>query len=85
MNYTAIPSVKGQITIPPTIREKYGISKETPVIISDNNDGTIMIKVMKMVEHDDIAYREDKNGVGLSFKKGINPQVLIDAIKDIDG
>ncbi|MFH1284809.1 MAG: AbrB/MazE/SpoVT family DNA-binding domain-containing protein [Candidatus Peregrinibacteria bacterium] len=85
MNYTAIPSVKGQITIPSTIREKYGISKETPVIISDNNDGTIMIKVMKMVEHDDIAYREDENGVGLGFKRGINPQILIDAINDIDG
>lgn len=85
MNYTAIPSMKGQITIPPAIRAKYGISKETPVIISDNNDGTIMIKVMQMVAHDDIAYREDKNGVGLSFKKGLSPQVLIDAIKDIDG
>lgn len=85
MNYTAIPSIKGQITIPPTIREKYGISKETPVVISDNNDGTITIKVMKMVAHDDIAYREDEKGIGLSFKRGINPQVLIDAINDIDG
>lgn len=85
MNYTAIPSVKGQITIPPAIREKYGISKGTPVVISDNNDGTIMIKVMKMVGHDDIAYREDEKGIGLSFKKGISPQVLIDAINDIDG
>ena len=85
MNYTAIPSVKGQITIPPPIREKYGIGKETPVIISDNNDGTIVIKIMKMVDHDDIVYREDENGVGLSFKRGINPQALINAIKDIDG
>lgn len=85
MNYTAIPSIKGQITIPPTIRAKYGINKETPVIISDNNNGTITLKIMKMVDHDDIAYREDKNGVGISFKKGISPQALIDAIKDIDG
>lgn len=85
MNYTAIPSIKGQITIPPTLRKKYGICKETPVIISDNNNGTITLKVMKMVDHDDIVYREDKNGTGLSFKNGVSPQVLIDAINDIDG
>jgi bifunctional DNA-binding transcriptional regulator/antitoxin component of YhaV-PrlF toxin-antitoxin module len=85
MNYTAIPSIKGQITIPPAIRKKYAISKETPVIISDNNDGTITIKIMKMVEHDDIAYREDEKGIGLSFKRGVNPQILIDAIKELDG
>ncbi len=85
MNYTAIPSVKGQITIPPSIREKYGISKETPVIISDNNDGTIMLKIMKMVDYDGVEYREDKDGVGLSFNKGIDPQTLINAIKEIDG
>lgn len=85
MNYTALPSIKGQITIPSEIREKYSISKETPILISDNNDGTILIRVMKMVDHDDIVYREDKNGIGLSFKNGIDPQKLIDTIKEIDG
>lgn len=85
MTYTALPSIKGQITIPSEIREKYGIGKETPVLISDNNDGTIVIKVMRMIDHDDIIYREDKNGIGLSFKNGIDPQKLIDAVKKIDG
>ena len=85
MVYTAIPSVKGQITIPPAISEKYKISKETPVLISDNNNGTILIKIMRMVDNDDIVYREGKNGVGISFKNGIDPQVLIDAINEIDG
>lgn len=40
---------------------------------------------MKMPEHDNIAYREDEKGIKLSFKQGVNPQVLIDAIKEIDG
>lgn len=85
MVYTAIPSIKGQITIPPAIREKYNIGKETPVLISDNNDGTLLIKIMRMVDHDNVVYREDENGIGLNFKNGIDPKVLIDAIKEIDG
>ncbi len=29
MEYTVLPSVKGQITLPPKIRKKYEISKNT--------------------------------------------------------
>ena len=85
MTYTALPSIKGQITIPSEIRKKYGISKETPVLISDNNDGTIMIRIMSLVDHDDIVYTEGKDSVGITFKNGIDPQVLLKAIKKIDG
>ena len=85
MTYTTIPSVKGQITIPSELREKYNINKETPIVIEDKGNGKLVIKVMKMVEHDAIEFRENDKEIGLTFKKGIDPQVLIDSIKKIDG
>ena len=85
MTYTAIPSVKGQITIPSEIRAKYNIGKDTPVIIEDQGKGIITLKVMRMIDNDNIEYYEDEKGFGLNFKKPIDPQVLIDAIKKIDG
>jgi AbrB family looped-hinge helix DNA binding protein len=85
MTYTAMPSVKGQITIPSQIREKYNIGKTTPVVIEDIGKGIITIKIMKMVDHDAIEYYENDEEFGLNFKKPIDPSVLIDAIKKIDG
>lgn len=85
MTYTLIPSIKGQITIPSVIREKYNIGKETPVIIEDKGKGVIMLKIMRMVDNDAIEYYENEKEFGLNFKKGIDPQVLINAIKKIDG
>lgn len=81
MTYTAIPSIKGQITIPSAIRKKYNIGKETPVIIEDKGKGIIMLKIMRMVDNDSIEYYENEKEFGLNFKKGIDPQVLINAIK----
>jgi len=40
---------------------------------------------MKIVAKDDMEYREDKTGFGITFKKGISPQKIVDAIKEIDG
>lgn len=85
MTYTIIPSVKGQITIPSEIREKYSIGKETPIVIEDKGKGIITIQVMRMVEDNVIEYYENEKEFGLNFKKPLNPQVLIDAIKKIDG
>ncbi|MBU0981666.1 AbrB/MazE/SpoVT family DNA-binding domain-containing protein [Patescibacteria group bacterium] len=85
MNYTAIPSVKGQITIPSDIREKYGICKDTPVVITDTGKGVITIKVMRMVDSDTIEFFENEKEIGLNFKNGIDPQALINAIEELDG
>ena len=85
MNYTTIPSVKGQITIPSEIREKYKIGKETPIIVEDAGNGIITMKVMQMVDHDTVEYYENEKEFGLNFKKGITPKALIDAINKIDG
>ena len=85
MNYTAIPSVKGQITIPAEIREKYAIGKNTPVVIEDKGQGIITLKIMRMIDHDDIEFYENEKEFGLNFKKPIDPKILINAIKKIDG
>ncbi len=85
MNYTLLPSIKGQITIPPAIRKKYGMNKNTPLIVEDKGKGVITIKVMKMVDHDTIEYLEDKKGANLHFKNGISPQAILKKIKEIDG
>jgi len=84
MTYTALPSVKGQITIPSQIREKYKMGKNTPVVIEDSGKGIIIIKVMGLVAHDAIEYYENAKEYGINFKKGVNPEVLIDAIKKLD-
>lgn len=85
MTYTSLPSVKGQITIPSDIREKYNISKVTPIVIEDKGKGMIVMRVMSLAPCDDIEYYENEKERGLTFKKGIDPKVLIDVIKEIDG
>lgn len=85
MPYTAIPSRKGQVTIPTAIREKYKISKETPLLIEDKGKGVLVFKVMHLIDHDAIEFYENDQEFGLMFKHGIDPQVLIDAVKKIDG
>lgn len=84
MKHTTLPTTKGQITIPSEIRKQYEISEETPLVIEDAGKGVITIRVMRMIDHDDIEYYEDEEGFGLHFKKGMDPQVLINAIKEMD-
>lgn len=83
MRHTAIPSIKGQITIPAEIRAKYHISQETPLIIEDTGKGTITIKVMRMVEHDAIEFYESDEEFGLNFKNGIDPKKITKKFKKI--
>ncbi len=85
MTYTIIPSVKGQVTIPADIREKYNISQKTPMLIEDTGKGVLTIKIMQMIHHDAIQDYETDEGFGVHFKKGIDSQALIDEIKKIDG
>lgn len=85
MTYTALPSIKGQVTIPPALRKKYHISKETPLVIQDAGDGMIKIKVMRLIPDSLIQYYENEDEFGLRFKHGIDPALLVKAIKEIDG
>lgn len=85
MAYTTISTGKGQITIPAQIRKKYKIDAETPLVIEDTGKGTITIKVMHLIDHDAITFYENEKEIGLTFKNGIDPEVLIRAIRKIDG
>lgn len=85
MSQAVLPSIKGQITIPSVIREKYHISKSTPVLIEDKGHGIITLQVMSMVDQDTINYYENEKEFGLHFSKGIDPKILLKAIKKIDG
>lgn len=85
MTHTAIPSVKGQITIPAGIRKKYKIDQNTPLVIADDGNGVITMKIMRLAEHDEVTYYENSKEFGVTFKRGLDPQKLIDAIHEIDG
>lgn len=85
MSHTTLPSVKGQITIPAEIREKYRISKKTPLVIEDKGEGVILMRVMSMAPYDAIQHYETKKERGLNFPHGVDPKVLLDFIKEIDG
>ena len=85
MTHTTLPSIKGQVTIPVEIREKYHISKETPLLIEDKGKGVIIMKVMRLAPHSEVEFYDTKKEFGLMFPHGINPDVLISAIKKIDG
>lgn len=85
MEYTVLPSVKGQITLPPKIRKKYDIGKNTPIVIEDMGNGELKVKVKRTVDHDLVQYYEKNGSVGLHFKNGVDPQVLIDMINKMDG
>lgn len=85
MTHTALPSIKGQITIPSEIREKYHISKETPLIIEDKGKGVIVMKIMRLAPQSEVEFYDNKKEFGLTFPHGVDPDVLISAIKKIDG
>lgn len=85
MSYTTLPSVKGQITIPVEIREKYRIGKETPIVLEDKGNGVILLTIKQLIDHDAIQYYENEKEFGLNFKHGIDPDILLKAIKKIDG
>jgi AbrB family looped-hinge helix DNA binding protein len=85
MEYTVLPSVKGQITLPPKIRRKYEIGKNTPLVIEDMENGEIRIKVKRTVDHDLVQYYEKDGSTGLHFKNGVDPKVLIDLITKMNG
>ena len=59
MASTVLPSVKGQITIPVELREKYKISKNTPLVIEDKGKGELSVKIMQMVATEPILRKDD--------------------------
>ena len=85
MDYPALPSDKGQFTLPVALRRKYDISPETPIKIIDDGDGQIILKVMHMIPQKNITSYENDEEIGLTFSQGVSPDALIDALNEIDG
>ena len=85
MDYTTLPSSRGQITLSAKLREKYGITPDTPIVIVDKGNGKIELRIMKAVPHTEAEYYETDKEIGVNFPKGIDPRVLIEYIKKIDG
>jgi len=83
--FTTLPTVKGGVTLPAKIRKKYHIGKTTPLRITDEGGGIIKITVMKMSDYDAIDYRETASSMNISFPKGIDPDVIIKKIEQLDG
>lgn len=68
----------GQITLPKSWREKFG----TNLFVAKESEEGLLIKPLQPNEA--IEYENEKE-FGLFFPKGIDPQVLMDKIKEIDG
>lgn len=45
MTDTAIVSVRGQITLPSRMRNKYGLVKDTPILIEETDEGLLLKKM----------------------------------------
>ena len=86
MEYTTLPSSRGQITLSAKLREKYKITKDTPIVVEDKGNGKIELRVLKTRDYndDDAIYYEDEGGFGVHFPKGIDPQVILDYLRKKD-
>ncbi|MBU0578165.1 hypothetical protein KKF73_06415, partial [Patescibacteria group bacterium] len=54
-------------------------------IAEETDDGLLIKPIITMEKDKDIISYEKKGETGLIFPKGIDPQVLIDKIIEIDG
>ncbi len=69
----------GQITLPKAWREKF----KTKHFIAEQTDKGLLIK--PILPEEEVVYYENDESCGLFFPKGVDPQVLIDKIDEIDG
>jgi hypothetical protein len=70
----------GQITLPKAWRDK----QKTKHFIARETKKGLLIEPIKDEDIEVIPYETDKE-VGLIFPKGIDPRILINKIKEIDG
>ena len=68
----------GQITLPKKWRDKQKTNKFT----AEETDEGLLIKP---VRKDEIVYYENKERFGIYCEKGLDPQLIIDAIDRLDG
>ncbi len=68
----------GQITLPKSWREKFA----TKSFLAEESAEGLLIKPLNFNE---VMEYENEKEFGLFFPKGIDPKVLMDKIKEIDG
>lgn len=82
-NIMAVHSLKmfntGQITLPKSWRERF---KTKHFVAKETKKGLL---IQPMLQDEDVIYYEDEGGCGLHFPKGVDPQILINMIEEIDG
>ncbi len=66
-----MPSNKGQITIPKRMRQRYAITRETPILVEDLGNGVILAKVTSLTDlkSEKIAHEENQRAI---LDKAIN-------------
>lgn len=69
----------GQVTLPKKWRDKFKVQN----FIAKETDEGLLIQPLK--EQSTVEYYENEEEFGLVFPQGIDPQVLIDKCKEIDG
>ena len=69
----------GQITLPKAWREKFN----TKHFVAEQTKKGLLIK--PILPEEDAVFYENEEGFGIVFPKGIDPQVIIDKMKEIDG
>ena len=69
----------GQITLPKAWRKKY----KTKHFIAEQTKQGLLIK--PILSGEDAVYYENEEGYGIVFPKGVDPQVIIDKMKEMDG
>lgn len=69
----------GQVTLPKSWRSKFNTKH---FLAQETKDGLLLKPILK---DEDVVFYENDHSFGLIFPNGIDPQVLIDEIKKIDG
>jgi len=69
----------GQITLPKKWREQH----KTSHFVAEETAAGLLIKPLT-TEQNTVFY-ETKDGFGLYFEEGIDPQLLVDRIRELDG
>lgn len=78
-SYTLKMFNTGQITLPKKWRNKF----DTESFVAEETEKGLLIK--PILKDEDVVFYENKTEFGLHFPKGIDAQILIDKLKEIDG
>lgn len=71
MKTIVMPSNKGQITLPKRMRERYAITRETPILIEDLGNGVMLAKVTALTDLESQKIADEEKQLAI-LDKAIN-------------